>query len=274
MNFNFGILAVILIFLGPSSRPIWASEHSSPAAHADGKDSGNEKSEGHGKGGTHAAPAHSTPANVVVIRDVPNDFLLPPKLWDQLLGHSVLKEVKASVEGQEDEVQGSSVLFASVTVRFEEKNPGVLKQPVIEYQFPKGGGQIDLSQITTGEPGTFYVRFDLGDRVHDPSFEAFHLSKARKRRYDDRIYGGGCKSFTKMTRVLRSGQDGKGMPFNTTRDLHVSSLGGHFLFSWSDGDSTTVTQVRFFDSAKPQYACQTQTQSEAQPGTPSDTEAE
>lgn len=195
-------------------------------------------------------------AKLVVVREVPSDFQVPPALWDQLLGHSQLKEVQASVEGQEDEVQGSSVLFGELKVRLTEKNPGVLKQPVIEYQFPKGGGQIDLADVTTGNPGTFFVRFETGDGAAHPTFEAFHLSKARKRKVDDRIFGGGCKSFTKITKLLKAGGQGPGLPFNTTRDLHVSALGGHFLFSWSAGDATTVTQVKFFDSTKPQYSCQ------------------
>ncbi len=203
---------------------------------------------------TTAAPAGPA-AKVVVVKEIPTDFQLPPSLWDQLLSHSQIKEVKASVEGQEDEVQGSSVLFHELTVRLSEKNPGVLKQPVIEYQFPKGGGQIDLSEVTTGNPGTFFVKFETGG-TDNPTFEGFHLSKARKRKVDDRIFGGGCKSFTKITKLVKSGGQGTGLPFNTTRDLHVSALGGHFLFSWSDGDATTVTQVKFFDSTKPQYSCQ------------------
>lgn len=207
-----------------------------------------------------AGASEPTPAEpavkVKVIRELPGDFLVPPKLWDQLLSHSKLKEVKASIEGQEDEVTGSSVLFATLNLRLTEKNPGVLKEPVMEFQFPKGGGQIDLSQVVSGNPGTFFVKFEIGDGRLNPTFEAFHLSKARRRKFDGRIFGGGCKSFTKITKIIQSYGQGPGLAFNTTRDLHVSSLGGHFLFSWSNGDATTVTQVKFFDSTKPQYHCQ------------------
>lgn len=193
---------------------------------------------------------------VIRVREVPTDFGLPPQLWDALLSHSSVKEVKASVEGEEDEVKASTVLFASLTVRFREKNPGVLVSPMVDLVLPKGGGQIDLSKIITGEPGTFFVQFLIEENFSDPSFEAYHLSKARKRRFENRVYGGGCRSFAKITKIVKSPGDSRGMAFNTTKDLHISSLGGHFIFSWGEGDQITVTQVHFFDSEKPQYSCQ------------------
>lgn len=214
---------------------------------------------------THAAKAEKAAETSVatakadrvqVIRDIPSDFLLPPSLWDKLLMNSSVKELTASVEGQEDELQGSSILFAPLKVQLIEKNPGVLQDPVIEYQFPKGGGQIDLKDVVTGKPGTFFVKFDLTEAQADSKFEAFHLSKARKRKFDNRVFGGGCKSYTRITAVLAASSYRKGIPVNTTRDLHVSSLGGHFILSWGNADSTSVTQVKFFDSTKPQYFCQ------------------
>lgn len=263
---TFTMIAVTLLSLvhvaraSGSEHGAAAGEHGAAAGHAD-------SAAAHGNEATHPPAAHDEPAEghgasagppakVIEVRDLPADFQVPPSLWDQLLSHSSAKEMKASVEGQEDEVQGSSVLFRELTVRLTEKNPGVLREPVMEIRFPKGGGQLDLSKFTSGNPGTFFVHFDVGPGIENPTFEAFHLSKARKRKVDERIFGGGCKSFTKITKLIKADGHGPGLPFNTTRDLHISSLGGHFLFSWSDGDATTVTQVKFFDSTKPQYSCQ------------------
>lgn len=228
-------------------------------------------------GGESAAPAHATEeahaepeigkevfhGKTVKIHQMANDFLIPPRLWDQLLGHSQVKEVEASKVGHEDEVQTSTILFSPLTVRLIEKNPGVLKDSAVEFQFPKGGGQIDLAQIVTGKPGTFFVKFEPGDMMKSGTFEAFHLSKGKKRNFEGRIYGGGCRSFSKITSVLKKYQKGQGLPFNTTEALHVSALAGHFLFSTSDNDSTTVTQVKFIDSSRPLLFCQNEEPSQA-----------
>lgn len=224
---------------------------------ASGAQASNPASEAHGEHAELTAPSEAPDASIRVIsvREIPMDFRIPAKLWDQLLSHTLVKEMQVAEEGREDEAQGSNILFSPLKVRLIEKNPGVLISPVVEFSFPKGGGQIDLSKVTTGQAGTFFVRFELGEVLKDPKFEAFHLSRAKKRRFEDRIFGGGCRNFTKITSILRQAGP-QGLPVNTTRDLHLSALGGNFLFSWANADSVSVTQVRFFDSEKPRFSCE------------------
>lgn len=246
------LIAISLLWsAGPAlqaSEPAHGDAHAAAPADAHG--------DGHGDGHAddHAKPAVDL-GHLTKIRELPKDFLLPAKLWDELLQH----EVKAPVASLPDEPGAStmsSVLFSSVIVTLTEKNPGILKEPVLSFEFPKGGGEIDLSQWTTGKVGTFFVRFSFPFEAQPPTFEAYHLSKARKRRVEGRIYGGGCKFFYKITQFLQKQKDGRGMAVNTTKDFHASTLGGHFLFSWQDQEAVQVTQVRFTSSNNPELFCE------------------
>lgn len=192
---------------------------------------------------------------VIRVRDLPKDFLLPATLWDQLLVHEI-KGAGVALPDEPGASTMSSVLFSSITVILTEKNSGVLKEPVIRIEFPKGGGEVDLSQWTTGKPGSFFVRFVFPGEL-SPTFEAYHLSKTRKRKVDGRIYGGGCRFFYKVTKLLLKPADSRGLAVNTTKDFHVSTLGGHFLFAWQDQEATQVSQVRFTSSNNPDLFCQT-----------------
>src|SRR5262245_28368555 len=105
----------------------------------------------------------------VRVKDLPSDFLLPAKLWDQLLPSDKPKTNK----DQDEEDNRASVQFADLTVILKEKNTEVLRKPEIRIVFPKGGGQIDLAQWLTGKVGTFYVRFETEGKPIDPSFRAY-----------------------------------------------------------------------------------------------------
>ena len=48
--------------------------------------------------------------------------------------------------------------FMPLTVAFKQDQNGVLKNPITEFSFPKGGGALDMKDFVTGE-GSFYMYF-------------------------------------------------------------------------------------------------------------------
>ena len=196
----------------------------------------------------------AAPAKTVVVRQTGADFQMPPMLWDKLLPSDAAGITDLKTE-EEDGNTTAAVNFAPVNVILTEKNPGVLIQSPIKFEFPQGGGVIDLSDWVTGKPGTFFVDFDIEGNSTPEFLTVYYLSRAKKRRFDNSIFGAGCRSFFNIKKHFLNEHKRYGMAVNTTRNLHSTILGGHFLFSWQKSDSFMVTQVQFVDSKNPQLFC-------------------
>ena len=68
---------------------------------------------------------------------------------------------------------------------------------------PKGGGEIDLSQVTRDQQGTFRVIFDLGDFEKTDDMKVYFVSEARKRRLQGEIWGVGCSKYLDVTSFVK-----------------------------------------------------------------------
>lgn len=164
------------------------------------------------------------------------DARIPTEIWKKI-------EV---VEGRD------TMTFSLVKVRLVEKTPGVLVDPEVIIQLPRGGGEIDLSKFVRDMQGTFRVFFELEEMTDETKMNAFFVSQARKRRIDGEIWGAGCNKYMDiLSFILKDGKT-KGIEVNTTRNRHLSVLGGHFFFSMKN----QVTQVTFTDSQQSHLFCE------------------
>jgi hypothetical protein len=168
------------------------------------------------------------------VSDAP-EIRIPSKIWDL-------------VQAQTKE---ESFSFASIKVVLKEKNDGVLLAPEISIELPRGGGQIDLSKYVRDTKGTFRVFFEIPELKALPSFQAFYVSNARKRRLDGELWGVGCQKFLTMTDYFISHLSDEGIEVNVTRGRHLTVLGGHFIFSAGQ----QITQVTFTDTTQLQMFC-------------------
>lgn len=194
------------------------------------------------------------PEKTVRIRQTGTDFKMPSELWDKLLPKT--GEEKISSAEDDDEKSTEAINFAPVIVTLTQKNSGVLHQSPVQFEFPQGGGMIDLAEYVTGKPGTFYVNFDVAGMDSPENLTIYFLSRAKKRRFDNQVFGSGCRSFFNVKKHVLAEHSKYGIAVNTTRNLHTTTLGGHFLLSWKRDDSYLVTQVQFLDSKNPQLFCE------------------
>lgn len=207
-------------------------------------------------------PQHET---TVAIDDIPKEIRIPSSLWEDVQQkNSSAKPAEGEAEGGESaggsavelEEEHGGVLFMPIDVILEEKNPGVLKQSPVRFKFPRGGGAIDLSQIVGDQPGSFFVRFELPDIDEPEKTQAWFVSKARRRKLGDEIWGAGCNKYFRITKGLARLDKTGGLKVNTTRDRHVTVLGGHFVFSAKKQSQTFTTQVTFKDPRHPDFYCE------------------
>tara|TARA_B110001454_G_C12723326_1_gene436697 strand:+ start:62275 stop:63021 length:747 start_codon:yes stop_codon:yes gene_type:complete len=240
----------LLVLASAFAAAALASEHTAeaPAAHPD------------------ANPAFA--GKVYEIRDTPEDFKMPGKLWDSVMasgaaaapagghgggGHK--KKDEHAGGGDKDEKTDTLIVWLPIEVSFTAKVSGILAHEAIQYNLPRGGGTLDLSKITEGDKGTFFLKFNLVEFSNPSAMKVYFVSNGKKRRVDGEVYGAGCNVYFDITSSFQKMNSGEGIRFNITNNRHISALSGHFIFVQPDKDKVYLSQVEFNDSQNKDYLC-------------------
>lgn len=199
-------------------------------------------------------------AKKVEVLDMGSEIKLPASIWEKLATDQYGETKESGGHAQGKDVQTASIASGSVTflpvkVILKEKSPGVLTEEKIEIEFPRGGGEVDLTKFVKDKQGTFIVNFEFPGEESLQTMKVFYVSKARKRRIDDQIWGAGCKQYMDIKDFYLKKIKKNQFFVNTTKNRHLSVLGGHFIFASSVSKQLQVAQVTFKDSKQPQYFC-------------------
>lgn len=223
--------------------------------------------------GCHSS--HEVDTRVITMPEVTGDFTIPSRIWDEILGIEVKKkaihvdgaaiskdEHGNSGGGDEHGGGGSSkksadplISFNEIKVVLTEKNPNVLNEKSYTIQFPRGGGFLDLAKYVSNQNGSFYIHFQLPGEDKADQIKAYFVSKAKKRKLDGEVWGSGCKSAVEISSFYKKAISTGKFEVNTTRDRHLSLIGGHFIVSVNDGKQIKVTQVTIYDSRRADLTC-------------------
>ncbi|MFN8791927.1 MAG: hypothetical protein ACK5Y2_10785 [Bdellovibrionales bacterium] len=182
-----------------------------------------------------------TEADVRVVEDLPKDFVVPDQIWN----------VTFPTDGNKPK----QIIYTSARVIFREKNKSILREPLLVLEFPRGGGEVDLSHVVTGQPGTFFMKFEFPEFKDAAPAKVFFLSHSRQRKVEGEVLGSGCRKVLDVTKGLLSAQKDEGLKINTTRQRHSSILGGHFVVLGENEKNWLITQVTFYDSSRPDLFC-------------------
>lgn len=194
-----------------------------------------------------------------LVRDTPLDFKMPTKLWDIIFASKNSDQKDGGHDKKEEHGGGEKtdtlVVWLPVEVLFTAKRGGILAHDSVQYNLPRGGGTLDLSKITTGDKGTFYLKFNLKEFTNPSALRVYFVSNAKKRRVESDIFGAGCNVYFDVTNSFQKLNSGDGIKFNITNNRHISALGGHFIFAQTDKDKVYLSQVEFNDSKNRDYLC-------------------
>ena len=206
--------------------------------------------------GCTKAATTETKVTTVVIDEVPADIKIPAALWEAIEGKPLIKAGAAKVEKSEGEEKPEAggekadvgALFMPVDVILKEKNSGVLKEPEFRIKLPRGGGTVDLSPFIGDVPGSFFVSF-IWSEVEEEKFpDTWFVSTARRRKIGDEIWGAPCgQSFLITQKLAAEFKKNRGLKVNTTRNRHLTVLGGHFIFSTKKNGRQMLAQVTLRD---------------------------
>lgn len=187
---------------------------------------------------------------VLKINDLPEDFKIPANIWN-------LIENEGEKKAEAPSPLAAGTFYSTVKVYLTEKNEGILKNPSLVLELPRGGGEVDLAEYLSGQQGTFYLGFELPAEFQEGAhFKVLYLSEGRRRRIENRIYGAGCKQYIDITHKFLEMMKGEGLKANTTRQRHVTVLAGRYIFSVIKDNRIYITQVTITDSQNKNLLCE------------------
>lgn len=199
---------------------------------------------------------------------LPEDFLTPELVWKLILNESLdssqFESKEATHDGHEksstlvntESLDSYSIVFSTVDVLLEEKNPGVLKFPQIKISFPRGGGELDFKEYLTGRTGTFFVKFFSTSLNGKTSEDVLFWSRARMRRIESELHGSGCNKVLKMGSRWAKLNSKKGIEVNTHRDRYLSVIGGRFFFVSRKDKEIHLSQILLTHSDRKELLCE------------------
>jgi len=188
------------------------------------------------------SPAEKSDIVTFEVEDLPMDFQIPSQIW-------------AITEDVIEPAKPKPITYGPLSLKLSEKNKGILLESAAIFNLPSGGGEIDLSKVVTGQPGTFFLGFNVPVKDKLLNKKIYFISQSRQRKVDNEILGSGCNKLLDLSSSLGSLEFKDLITLNTTRDRHLSVLGGHFIFLLETETSWIVSQVTFYDSKRQDLFC-------------------
>lgn len=174
------------------------------------------------------------------------DTHIPKQLWEKM------EEVDPNEKGSKQK----SYKLSSVKLILHEKNSDVLKKSHTIFSLTRGGNVFDLQDLVGATKGTFFLQFDLPEELQDPNTKIYFISNSKKRRIGEEIIGSGCGKYFDLSKNFSTHFVKKAFPVNTTKDRHVSTLAGTFLFVLKKDDQILLAQTSFTDSKMTHLLCE------------------
>ncbi len=194
-----------------------------------------------------------------------SDIQVPKAVWNEielqgLEGENYVR-VKKKQDVRSDDSDWSldntgSLVFTNLVVQIWEKTKNVLIEPYMEFHFPLGGGEIDLSQYVTGKKGTFFVKIFFDETPEDiKTVTAHFISNTKKRVVSGDSLSDGCQSVANITSFYKSDISNKGIALNTTDDRFLGMIGGSLIISHKKNKQIYISQITFKDKEKKKLFC-------------------
>ena len=146
-------------------------------------------------------------------------------------------------------------LFMPLQVRFFELSEGVLKKPAVRYNFPKGGGNIDLKDLVLGS-GSFFLSFPA--EQFDESYEFLHLyyiSNSPVKKIENESFGLGCGKMIDLKKSFSKLQKPEFLKLNTSDLRYLYVTAGMYVFVFKKSSQIFMAQLTIFDSRNSKELC-------------------
>lgn len=182
---------------------------------------------------------------VVVVNDVPADFHIPQELIKMI-------ETELQIESKTLQLVFS---YAPLKVLFTEKTAKTLVAPQLLYSLPKGGGQIDLQNVVSGQ-GSYFFSFPEEQFKNYPELShLYYLSHSPKKNIGNEVFGIGCGKWMDLKSQFSALQSSNFLALNSTDNRHIFVATGHYIFVFRKLNQVLLTQVTITDSKNAFQLC-------------------
>lgn len=196
------------------------------------------------------------------IEKTSKSFLIPRSLKseiEKLYLNFIRKENPKIVLKDEEILSRIPRDFLDIEIKLRASAPGVLSEN-IEFNLPRGGGEINLSEYVIGKKGSFYMTYKVNrssELQHEiTNLKVFYLSEAKQRTISEEKFGSGCSKYMDVTEFMSKVNKAGGLQLNATQQRYLSVIAGIFYFVNFDSERKIyIAAVRFTDSRYPDLLC-------------------
>ncbi|MGZ6486119.1 MAG: hypothetical protein ACXWQQ_06275 [Pseudobdellovibrio sp.] len=174
---------------------------------------------------------------------------------EQQIPKQLLLQLDADL-GEEFKSSPPLYSFTPLEVLFTESQEGVLRKPAIQYNFPKGGGEIDLKNVVTSD-GSFYISFP--EEQFDKNNELLHLfyiSNSPKTSIENEQFGMGCGKWVDLKGNFKKLQNKDFLKLNTNDLRYLRVLAGTYVFIFKQNKNVYLSQLSLTDSRHSGELCE------------------
>ncbi|MBC7741793.1 MAG: hypothetical protein H7061_06335 [Bdellovibrionaceae bacterium] len=180
-----------------------------------------------------------------------SDMALEVQIPKELM-REVVKEI-----GEDTKTLTPVYVFVPLQIELHDKSPGVLSAESLKFDYPKGGGQLDLKKFVVGN-GSFYFNLTvdqfskLPDLVH-----LYYVSHAPIKKIEDEHYGLGCGKWVDIKSQFKNLQKEDFLKLNTNQLRYLYVVAGTYVFVFRDGHQIYLSQLTITDSRYTNELCLT-----------------
>lgn len=146
--------------------------------------------------------------------------------------------------------------FMPINVAFLQKQEQVLKQPHIQYNLPKGGGEIDMRDVVSGE-GSFYMYFPA-EQFKNSEMDLLHLffvSNSPQSKINNEQFGLGCGKWNDLKSNFKNLQNADYLKLNTNDLRYLKVIAGTYVFVFKQARNLYLTQLTITNSRHSESLC-------------------
>lgn len=146
--------------------------------------------------------------------------------------------------------------FIPINVAFLQKQEQVLKQPHIQYNLPKGGGEVDMRDVISGE-GSFYMYFPE-EQFKNSEMDLLHLffvSNSPQAKINNEQFGLGCGKWNDLKSKFKSLQNADYLKLNTNDLRYLKVIAGTYVFVFKQARNLYLTQLTITNSRHSENLC-------------------
>lgn len=179
----------------------------------------------------------------IKINQIAEDFKIPKKIFDDIEAPDKSGAKKAE----------SIYFYAPIRVILESDQN--IKNSPLRFEFPNGGGKIDLKDYLTGE-GTFSFSFDTTQAEEGIELSAIYfVSDTAVKKIDDESYGLGCGKIAHLTTQSEKLMKRSSIKLNTVDLKYLYVAAGYYVFVFKKSNLVWLTHLHLTDSRHSQLFC-------------------